>query len=136
MLEGCLASIENAKYGLTFSSGLGVTTCIITLLKSGDHIVAGDDLYGGTNRLFRNVAVSMGIEVDFVDFCDLSAVEKAIKSNTKVRTLIHFVLYCFTNVIFTGFYFQILKKRSTITFRLSVRPTACWDLPFKFLFYF
>lgn len=88
MLEACLASIENSKYGLTFSSGLGVTTCIITLLRSGDHIIAGDDLYGGTNRLFRNFAVSMGIEVDFIDFCDLEAVEKSIKPNTKVRKFI------------------------------------------------
>lgn len=92
MLETCLASIENAKYALTFSSGLGVTTCIITLLKSGDHIIAGDDLYGGTNRLFRNVAVSMGVEVDFIDFCDLATVEKSIKPNTKVRKFIKILI--------------------------------------------
>lgn len=84
VLERCLASLDNGRFGLTFASGLGATTTVITMLKSGDHIVAGDDLYGGTNRLLRNVALKMGIEIDFVDLTDLPAVEKAIKPNTKL----------------------------------------------------
>lgn len=52
-LEECLASLEKAKYGLTFSSGLGATTTLMFMLKSGDHIVSIDDVYGGTGRLFR-----------------------------------------------------------------------------------
>jgi cystathionine gamma-lyase len=79
-----LAALDNGKYGVAFSSGLGVTTGIITMLESGDHIVAGDDIYGGTNRLFRNVAVRMGIELTFVDPTDLAAVENAITPKTKV----------------------------------------------------
>lgn len=84
VLEKCLASLDNGKHGLTFSSGLGVTTTVITMLSSGDHIVAGDDLYGGTNRLLRNVAMKMNIEVDFVDCTDLAKVEAAVKPNTKL----------------------------------------------------
>lgn len=84
VLERCLASLDNGKYGLTFSSGLGATTTIITMLKAGDHVVAGDDLYGGTNRLLRQVAMKMGIDVDFVDTTDLQKVEAAIKPNTKL----------------------------------------------------
>ncbi|XP_058129841.1 cystathionine gamma-lyase isoform X2 [Anopheles ziemanni] len=84
VLERCLASLDNGRFGLTFASGLGATTTVITMLKSGDHIVAGDDLYGGTNRLLRNVALKMGIEIDFVDLTDLPAVEKSIKPNTKL----------------------------------------------------
>lgn len=84
VLEKCLASLDNGKYGLTFSSGLGVTTTVITMLSSGDHIVAGDDLYGGTNRLLRNVAMKMNIQVDFVDCTDLAKVEAAVKPNTKL----------------------------------------------------
>lgn len=84
VLERCLASLDNGKYGLTFSSGLGVTTTIITMLKAGDHVVAGDDLYGGTNRLLRQVAMKMGIDVDFVDTTDLKKVEAAVKPNTKL----------------------------------------------------
>jgi cystathionine beta-lyase/cystathionine gamma-synthase len=52
-LEECLASLEKAKYALTFSSGLGATTTLMFMLKSGDHIVSIDDVYGGTGRLFR-----------------------------------------------------------------------------------
>lgn len=66
VLEVCLASLDNAKYGLTFSSGLGAQTALIATLKSGDRILCGDDIYGGTNRLFRNLAMNMGIGVDFV----------------------------------------------------------------------
>jgi len=56
-LEECLASLEKAKYALTFSSGLGATTTFMFLLKSGDHIVSIDDVYGGTGRLFRFVFI-------------------------------------------------------------------------------
>lgn len=52
-LEECLAALDNGKYGLTFASGLGATTTIVSLLSNGDHIVSSDDLYGGTNRLLR-----------------------------------------------------------------------------------
>lgn len=84
MLERCLASLDNGKFGLTFASGLGATTTVITMLKGGDHVVAGDDLYGGTNRLLRNVAIKMGIEIDFVDLTNLEKVEQAIKPTTKL----------------------------------------------------
>jgi cystathionine gamma-lyase len=84
VLETCLASLDNAKYGLTFSSGLGATTCVLTMLKPGDHIIAGDDLYGGTNRLIRNLSLPMGIGVDFVDCTNLESIEKSIKPNTKL----------------------------------------------------
>ncbi|XP_055604932.1 cystathionine gamma-lyase [Uranotaenia lowii] len=84
VLEKCLASLDNGKYGLTFSSGLGTTTCVVTMLKAGDHILSGDDIYGGTNRLLRNVAMNMNISVDFVDCTNLAKVEAAIKPNTKL----------------------------------------------------
>lgn len=84
VLERCLASLDNGKYGLTFSSGLGVTTTIITMLKAGDHIIAGDDLYGGTNRLLRNVALNMNISISFVDATDVATVKAAMKPNTKL----------------------------------------------------
>ncbi|XP_053698123.1 cystathionine gamma-lyase [Sabethes cyaneus] len=84
VLERCLAALDNGKYGLTFSSGLGATTAMITMLEAGDHVVAGDDLYGGTNRLLRKVAMKMNITIDFVDCTDLAKVEAAVKSNTKL----------------------------------------------------
>ncbi|XP_046966604.1 cystathionine gamma-lyase [Vanessa cardui] len=83
-LEECLAALDDAKYGLTFASGLGTTTSVISLLKNGDHLLSSDDLYGGTNRLFRKVADRFGIETTFVDFTNLEVLEKSLKKNTKM----------------------------------------------------
>lgn len=84
VLEECLAAIEGGKYGLCFASGLGATTAILGLLKTGDHLICGDDVYGGTNRLFSKVSINMGITNSFVDMVDISNIEKAITSNTKL----------------------------------------------------
>lgn len=81
-LEETLASLEKAKHAMTFSSGLGALTTISYLLKSGDHVVLVDDVYGGTNRFFRHCASRMGIESTFVDMVDLDAIEHAFKDNT------------------------------------------------------
>ncbi|MDR2126001.1 MAG: cystathionine gamma-synthase [Prevotellaceae bacterium] len=84
-LETKLAALENANYGLAFASGLAAETTLLTaLLRSGDHIVAFDDLYGGTKRLFNNVFVNYGVEVTFVDATGVSTVEKAIKPATRL----------------------------------------------------
>lgn len=84
-LETKLAMLENARYGLVFSSGLAAeTTVLIALLKSGDHIVAFDDLYGGTKRLFNNVFNEYGIQVSYVDATDAARVEEAIRPETRV----------------------------------------------------
>ncbi|XP_077295911.1 cystathionine gamma-lyase [Arctopsyche grandis] len=84
VLEECLASLEEAKYSLCFSSGLGATTCISSLLSRGDHIICGDDVYGGTNRLFRNVVARMGVELSFIDLQDATNLTQVIKPNTKM----------------------------------------------------
>ncbi|ALC39208.1 Eip55E, partial [Drosophila busckii] len=84
VLETCLASLDNAKYGLTFSSGLGATTAVLTMLNSGDHIIMGDDVYGGTNRLIRQVASRLGISATFVDATNLENFKTALRSETKL----------------------------------------------------
>lgn len=84
VLEACLASLDGAKYGLCFASGLGATTAIVHLLNSGDHIVSVDDLYGGTYRYFNKAAACMNVETTFVDASEFSSIEKAIRSNTKL----------------------------------------------------
>lgn len=84
VLETCLASLDNGKYGLAFSSGLGATTIIAQLLSNGDHLISCDDVYGGTNRLFSRVTSRQGITVDFVDATNLDNVKKAIKPNTRM----------------------------------------------------
>lgn len=82
--EACIASLENGKHGLLFSSGLAATTTVTHLLKAGDHIVAMNDLYGGTNRYFSRIATTLGIELDLVDCTDAENVRKALKPNTKM----------------------------------------------------
>jgi len=83
-LEKVLASLEGAKYGMAFSSGLGASTSIVHLLSAGDHIVSMDDLYGGTNRYLRKVADRMNIKTTFVDATVPENVEKAIQENTRL----------------------------------------------------
>lgn len=83
-LESCLASLENGKYGLAYASGCAATTNVMSLLKAGDHVVASDDLYGGTYRLFQKVLTNFGLEFTFVDMTNKDAVLEAIKPNTKM----------------------------------------------------
>lgn len=86
-LEQCLASLENGKYGLCFASGLAAEMNIMNLLKQGDHVVVGEDVYGGTYRLFQRVMTKYGLKFSFVDSRDLSNVEKAITKETRMLWL-------------------------------------------------
>jgi cystathionine beta-lyase len=83
-LENALASIENGAKGLAFSSGLAATDCLIRLFKSGDEIIAMDDLYGGTYRMFTKIFKDSGIKFHFIDMNDLQKVESLINENTKL----------------------------------------------------
>jgi cystathionine gamma-lyase len=84
-LEECVASLEGADYGLAFASGLAATTATMSLLSPGDHVVAGDDLYGGTYRLFDKVLPRTGgLELTYADTTDPRAVEEALRPETKL----------------------------------------------------
>lgn len=84
--EDCIAKLENGKYGLAFSSGLGATTTLMHMLSPGDHVISVDDVYGGTQRYFRTIATKFGLEFSFVDFNtnDGKDLESAFKENTKL----------------------------------------------------
>ena len=84
-LEECVASLEGAEYGLAFASGLAATVATMSLLSSGDHVVAGDDLYGGTYRLFDKVLPRTGgLEFTYADTTDPASVERALRPETKL----------------------------------------------------
>jgi cystathionine gamma-lyase len=84
-LERCIADLENGAQGFAFASGLAAEATILELLDSGAHVIAGDDLYGGTYRLFADVRVrSAGLTFSYVDFCDIAAVEAAIRPHTRM----------------------------------------------------
>ena len=83
-LENALASIENGTRGLAFSSGLAATDCVLRSFKAGDEIIAMDDLYGGTYRMFTRIYKDSGIKFHFVDMNDLEKFQSLINENTKL----------------------------------------------------
>ncbi len=83
-LENALAVAESGEHGFAFASGLSATDAVLRLLKSGDHVVAVSDLYGGTHRLFEKLMRNFNLEFDYVDGVDPKTFERAIKDNTKL----------------------------------------------------
>lgn len=83
-LEACAAALEGARHGLAFSSGCGATTTILHTLRPGDHVVCGDDVYGGTFRILDKVMKPMGVSSTFVDMTDLALTEAAFRPETKM----------------------------------------------------
>lgn len=83
-LESCIASLEGARHALAFASGLAAENAVFSLLRPGDHVVAAEDLYGGTARLLRQVLAPLGIDHTFVDTSDLTAVESVMRPATRI----------------------------------------------------
>ena len=87
-LEDCIASLENGDQGFAFASGMAATSTILELLDSGDHVIASDDLYGGTYRLMEDVRKrTSSLDFSFVDFSKTSNILDAIRPNTKMLWL-------------------------------------------------
>jgi cystathionine gamma-lyase len=83
-LEACLAALENARFGLAFGSGMAATSTILSILRPGDHVIAGDDLYGGTYRIFERVLRPMGVTFDYVPARETAAYAAAVRPETKL----------------------------------------------------
>ncbi len=83
-LEANLASLEGARFGLCYSSGVAATGAVLHLCSAGDEVLLCDDVYGGTNRLFHRVFAQLGVKTTLVDMTDLDAVRAAISSKTKL----------------------------------------------------
>ena len=82
--ENCLASLEDGKHGFGFASGCAATTTVLHMLKQGDHVIANDDMYGGTFRLFDKVLKHNGLEFTYTNLTDIENFKKALKPNTKM----------------------------------------------------
>ena len=83
--ENCIASLENGVKGYGFSSGVAAISACIELLSPGDHVIAMDDLYGGSVRLFNEIkTISQGIEVSYVDMTNVDNIKADLKENTKM----------------------------------------------------
>ena len=83
-LEANVAALEKGKYGIAFSSGLAATHALMSLVKSGDHIIVSNNVYGGTYRLYELNMKDYGIDFSWVDTSDLKNIELAIRPNTKM----------------------------------------------------
>ena len=86
-LEACIAAIEKGRYGLAFASGLAAMDCVLRRLNPGDHVIVGNDVYGGTYRLFERVFARFGLQFTWVNMSDLNAVRAAFTPQTKLLWL-------------------------------------------------
>lgn len=84
ILENNLAELDGGKYGVCFSSGMSAVDSVLKLLKSGDHIVCSDDVYGGVSRLFNNLLINYNLSFTYVNSSEPREVENAIQKNTKL----------------------------------------------------
>ncbi len=83
-LEDCLAALENGQFGLAFSSGMGATDAVMKMLRPGDEVITGNDLYGGSYRMFTKLYAPYGIKFHFIDFADPENIRQYINQNTKL----------------------------------------------------
>ncbi len=87
VLEDTIAQLEGGKAGFAFATGIAAETTVMHLLKAGDHVISGDDVYGGTYRLFQNVMCDFGLEFTFLRMGSRETIEQAIKPNTRMLWL-------------------------------------------------
>jgi len=83
-LENNIAALEEGKYGICFSSGMGATDAVIKLLLPGDEVITGDDLYGGSYRMFTKIFANYGIKFHFINMTDAANIEKHVNEKTKL----------------------------------------------------
>jgi len=83
-LETNIAALEGAKYGFAFASGMSAIDAVLKLVKEGDHVVLGDNTYGGTFRLFNKILSNYGVEFDLADTTDHASLEQKFRPNTKL----------------------------------------------------
>jgi cystathionine gamma-lyase/cystathionine beta-lyase len=114
VLEDTIARLEGGKAGFAFATGMAAEATVVHLLKAGDHVISGDDVYGGTYRLFQNVMCDFGLEFTFLRMNGREAIERAIKPNTKmlwIETPSNPLL----NIVDIEMVAEVAKKRGILT---------------------
>jgi cystathionine beta-lyase/cystathionine gamma-synthase len=86
-LEDCLATLEGGQFGLAFSSGMAAIDAVLRLVAPGEHVLAGNDIYGGTYRLFERVLRPYGLDFSYIDTTDLEQVKSGMRPNTRLLWL-------------------------------------------------
>ena len=130
-LEDCIAALEGGKAGFAFSSGMAAETTIMHLLKAGDHVISGDDVYGGTYRLFERVMKDFGLEFTFLRMDDRKRIEGAIRPNTKmiwIETPSNPLL----NIVDIEMVVDIAKRHNLMTVADNTFATPCFLRPIEY----
>lgn len=112
-LQDSLAALENGKFALCFSSGMGATDAVIKLLNPGDEVITSNDLYGGSYRMFRRVYERFGIKFHFIDLTHTDNIQAHLNSKTKLIWL-ETPSNPLMNIIDIQFYVDIAKKKNIL----------------------
>ncbi|MBM3118198.1 MAG: PLP-dependent transferase [Chloroflexi bacterium] len=131
VLEDTIARLEEGKAGFAFATGMAAEATVIHLLKAGDHVISGDDVYGGTYRLFQNVMCDFGLEFTFLRMNSREAIKRAIKPNTKmlwIETPSNPLL----NIVDIEMVTEVAKKRGILTVIDNTFATPYFLKPIKY----
>ncbi len=131
VLEDTIAQLEGGKAGFAFATGMAAETTIMHLLKTGDHIISGDDVYGGTYRLFQNVMRDFGLEFTFLRMDNRKRIEDAIKPNTRMLWL-ETPSNPLLNIIDLEMAVDIAKKHKLMTAIDNTFATPCFLRPIEY----
>ncbi len=130
-LENCIAELEGGKAGFAFATGMAAETTVMHLLKAGDHVISGDDIYGGTYRLFEKVMKDFGLEFTFLRMDDRKRIEEAIRPNTRmiwIETPSNPLL----NIVDIEMVVDIARKHNLMTVADNTFPTPYFLRPIEY----
>ena len=131
VLEDTIAQLEGGKAGFAFATGMAAETTVIHLLKAGDHVICGDDIYGGTYRLFQNVMRDFGLEFTFLRMDSRERIEDAIKPNTRMLWL-ETPSNPLLNIIDIEMVVDVAKKHNLLTAIDNTFATPCFLRPIDY----
>ncbi|MFW6102489.1 MAG: trans-sulfuration enzyme family protein [Chloroflexota bacterium] len=131
VLEDTIAQLEGGKAGFAFATGMAAETTVMHLLKTGDHIISGDDVYGGTYRLFHDVMPAFGLEFTFLTMDDPGRIEEAIKPNTRMLWL-ETPSNPLLNIVDLEMVVDIARKHRLLTVADNTFATPYFSRPIEF----
>lgn len=131
VLEDTIARLEGGKAGFAFATGMAAEATVIHLLKAGDHVISGDDVYGGTYRLFHNVMRDFGLEFTFLRMDNRQRIEEAIKPNTRMLWL-ETPSNPLLNIVDIEMVADVAKKHNLLTAIDNTFSTPCFLRPIEY----
>lgn len=131
VLEDTIAQLEGGRAGFAFATGMAAETTVIHLLKAGDHVICGDDIYGGTYRLFQDVMRDFGLEFTFLRMDSRERIEDAIKPNTRMLWL-ETPSNPLLNIIDIEMVVDVAKKHNLLTAIDNTFATPCFLRPIDY----